>query len=242
MNNEYYLTKDTSGGSIKDIDVKQGIITGYFAIFNNIDADNDIIMPGAAKKTIEENGPESKRPRIMHLLQHDIWRPLSKPSVLKEDNKGIYFESKISDTSYGRDVIQLYQDGVYTEHSIGFQLMKHDIDTEKGIRKIKEIKLWEGSTVTWGANAEALVSSVKGQKTKDITEKIIKKIDAINSALKGNYTDETLRMLEIELKQLQQIIITLVEKLEPDNTQVKNKPEEMSAKEAYEILLNKLKI
>jgi len=238
MNTEYYLTKDTSGGSVKDVDVKQGIVTGYFAIFGNVDADNDIIMPGAAKKTIEENGPDSKKPRIMHLLQHDIWRPLAKPHVLKEDNKGIYFESKISETSYGRDAIKLYEDQVLSEHSIGFQLIKHEMNEETGVRTIKEIKLWEGSTVTWGANAEALVVAVKQKNGKDVAEKIIKKIDAINHAMKGNYTDETFRMLEIELKQLQQIIVTLVEKLEPVNTRVEDKP--LTSEEMLKILLNKI--
>ena len=39
---------------IKDADVKLGIVTGYLASFNNLDSDNDIILPGAFTKTIAE--------------------------------------------------------------------------------------------------------------------------------------------------------------------------------------------
>jgi hypothetical protein len=44
--------------------------------------------------------------------------------------------------------------------------------------------------------------------------------------------------LEIELKQLQQIIVTLIEKLEPVNTQVDDKP--LTSEEMLKILLNKI--
>lgn len=36
--------------SIKDIDEKSGIVTGYFSIFGNKDSDNDVITKGAYKK------------------------------------------------------------------------------------------------------------------------------------------------------------------------------------------------
>ena len=43
---------------IKDIDGKKGIVTGYFADFNSIDSDGDIIRPGAFSKSISEWGPK----------------------------------------------------------------------------------------------------------------------------------------------------------------------------------------
>lgn len=221
--NEPYLIKNTSGGSIKDVDTAKGIITGYFSIFGNKDSDGDIVMPGAFKKTIQENGPEGKN-RIKHLLQHDTWKPLSTPMILKEDNKGLYFESKISLTSYGKDALILYQDGVYTEHSIGYNVVKREVDESTDTQKLIELRLWEGSTVTWGANMDALVTGVKSLDKKDIYSTIIKKMDAIQKAIKGDYTDEMIWQLEIELRQLQQIIKSLSEMSEPDSTQQQDKP------------------
>ena len=215
------LFKDTCGGAVKDVDVKQGIITGYFSIFGNKDSDGDIIMPGAFTKTLQENGPLSQRPRILHLLQHDTNLPLSKPHILNEDTKGVYFESKLSHTSYGRDTLKLYEDGVLTEHSIGYKVIKNE--PKEDANYLYELKLWEGSTVSWGANMEALVTSVKTESKEVIYDKLIKKLDALLSAVKGNYTDDTIIQLEIQIKQIQQIIASLAEPPEPVITP---KPEE----------------
>ena len=123
---QFYLTKDITTDAVKDVDEVKGIITGYFSIFGNKDSDGDIILPGAFRKTLKENGPDAERPRILHLFMHDVEKPLARPHVLKEDKKGLYFESTISHTSLGKDVIQLYKDKVLSEHSIGYQIVKRE--------------------------------------------------------------------------------------------------------------------
>ena len=80
------IYKNISQGIIEDIDEMKGIVTGYFSSFNNIDSDGDVILSGAYKKTVAENGP-SGRNRIMHLLQHNPLMPLAKPMELIEDGK-----------------------------------------------------------------------------------------------------------------------------------------------------------
>ena len=204
----YYLTKNVLEGAIKDVDPESGIITGYFSVFGNVDSDGDIVLPGAFRKTIKENGPDSPKSRILHLYMHDPSKILAKPHVLKEDKKGLYFESKISETSLGKDVLQLYRDKVLTEHSIGYQIVKREVDEsgKERIQKLVELKLWEGSTVGWGANMEATVETVKAGDKKEFN-KIIEKIKALETAVKGSYTDDTARELEIQLNQLKQLVI-----------------------------------
>jgi len=216
---QYFLTKDISHDAVKDVDEVKGVITGYFSVFGNKDSDGDIILPGAFKKSLRENGPDSERPRILHLYMHDVSKPLSRPTVLKEDKRGLYFESMISHTALGKDVIQLYKDKVLTEHSIGFQIIKRERDESREEQKLIELKLWEGSTVTWGANMEALVSGVKAENMdKDSWNVLLKKMEALETAVKGNYTDETARTLEIQLKQIQQLILSLATKLVPEKS------------------------
>jgi len=247
--NCYYMTKDTFGQTVKDVDVKKGIVAGYFSVFGNVDADNEIVMPGAFRKSLQENGPGSQKNRIFHLFQHDPNVVLGKPHVLIEDEKGLYFETKISQTTYGRDVLKLYEDGVLGEHSIGYRVIKSEMaEIEKGkqVRKLLELQLWEGSTVTWGANELALVTSVKGSllNNNERIDFISRKITSIQKALKGNYTDETIQLLEIELKQLQQMLLSLIE-AEPtkDVTQSDYKPmEKLTADEMFKILSNNLKL
>ena len=222
---DYMLYKNVSDGVIKDVDTVKGIITGYFSIFGNKDSDGDIVMPGAYKRTLKANGPESEKPRILHLFMHDATKPLAKPHVLKEDKTGLYFESQISQTALGKDVIQLYQDKVLTEHSIGYQIVKRERDEERDEQKLIELKLWEGSTVSWGANMDAVVSTVKdGLPDKSVMTKLLNMMDALDTALKGNYSDDTARQLEIQFKQLQQQIISLAREMDTDNSTPSDEP------------------
>ena len=190
-------------GIIKDVDTKTGTVTGYFSSFNHKDSDGDIILPGAFAKTIAENGPVGKN-RIYHLLQHRSTDILGLPKVLKEDEFGLYFENTISQTSWGKDAIILYQDGVLKEHSIGFNIVLSERDNDTSTTFIKEIKLWEGSAVTWGANENTPTVSAK---TAEGKAELIEQLQRIEKAIQtGGFRDETFRMLEYELKYIKQAL------------------------------------
>lgn len=199
---------------VKDIDEKEGRIRGYFAVFGNVDSDGDIVMPGAFKRTIQNNGK-----RIKHLWQHNPEQPLSVPKV-EEDSYGLLFDSLISKTSYGRDALQLYLDGVVFEHSIGYEVIrKRDSDTltverwgqKVPVSELYELKLWEGSTVTWAANPKALTDSIKGMGKEDALELITKRQNSLLKAIRnGKFENEEIfDMLELYFKQLQGHIIDL---------------------------------
>jgi len=214
------IYKNISQGIIEDVDDVKGVVTGYFSAFNNIDSDGDVIVSGAYKKTVAENGPNGKN-RIMHLLQHNPLMPLAKPMELIEDGKGLRFVSKITETSYGKDVIKLYSEGVFNEHSVGFEIIKSD--NKAGYREIREIKLWEGSTVTWGANPNTPIESMKSW-DKPKSEEMLSKF--CNILRNGDLTDESMIQLEIGLKQLQNHLVELesksVEIVESVETQFKS--------------------
>lgn len=189
--------------TIKDVDTAKGIVTGYFSAFGNVDSDNDMIMPGAYKKTLQENAN-----RVKHLWQHDVRYPLSKPTTLKEDSYGLYFESEISKTSYGKDVLQLYKDGVIDEHSVGFKTEKKQAKSD--YTEITEIRLWEGSTVTFGANPNTPFTGMKGASAEDV----MKKMDSVLKTFRnGRFENEEIfDALEVYFKQLQQLFIELTTK------------------------------
>jgi HK97 family phage prohead protease len=212
------IYKNISQGIIEDIDEVKGIVTGYFSAFNNIDSDGDVIVSGSYKKTIAENGPQGRN-RIMHLLQHNPLMPLAKPMELMEDAKGLRFTSKITETSYGKDVIKLYAEGVFNEHSVGFEIIK--ADNKAGYREIREIKLWEGSTVTWGANPNTPIESMKSW-DKPKSEEMIAKF--CNILRNGDLTDESMIQLEIGLKQIENHLKVLesVQIVESEATQFKS--------------------
>lgn len=184
--------------AVKDIDMSGRVVTGYYSAFGNVDSDNDIVMPGAFTRTIQERGPDGKN-RIMHLWQHDPWRPIGKPSVLREDEKGLYFETYFPDTTLGNDTLKLYEAGIINEHSIGFNVINSE--EKAGHTELTELMLWEGSSVTWGANEDTPATGVKSI-FKDDTD-LQKEINRIQKFLrKGDVTDETFKMLEYKLEQL----------------------------------------
>lgn len=184
---------------IKDIDAKSMTVTGYWSKFGNVDYDEDIIASGAASKTIAERGPMGSN-EIFFLNQHNWSQPHGKPTVLEAQEKGIYFESKVAPTSYGKDALVLYAEGIVVQHSIGFSTVKADYDQKTGVRTIKEIKLYEGSNVTLGANPETPFTGFKSLTMAEINDQISKMIKLLKD---GSLTDEGFGRLEIALKQFQ---------------------------------------
>lgn len=207
--------------SFKDIDGKKGIVTGYFANFDNVDSDGDIIRRGAFTKTVKENGPGSKRPRIKHLLNHDPSQPLGVLVELKEDDRGLYYESQLGSHSLGQDFIKMAESGLISEHSIGFKTIKrnqlqdyegHQRNPSKGWFELTEVKLWEGSSLTaWGANEMTPLTGMKSD-----VDLLIKKSEAMEKFCRNSTaTDETIELLLIHNKQLTQLITELTQ---PVNT------------------------
>src|SRR5690554_724446 len=194
--------KTLSKAAVKDVDTTGRVVTGYFAAFDNIDSDSDVILPGAFDRTIRERGPGGKN-RIMHLWQHDPWRPIGKPAVLQEDDHGLYFETYLPETTLGNDTLKLYEAGIINEHSIGFQIVQANQATRDGqeITEITEVRLWEGSSVTWGANPDTPATGIKSLFKDEAT--VQSEIDRIQKFLrKADVSDETFYLLEYKLEQL----------------------------------------
>ena len=108
------IFKTSPLGDLQDVDEKKGIVKGYGSIFNNIDADGDVISKGAYTKTLRESGS-----RVKYLYQHKMDQPIGKMLNMYEDEKGLMFEAEIAKTQLGMDVIELMKAGIITENSVG---------------------------------------------------------------------------------------------------------------------------
>jgi len=195
-------------GEVKDVDVSKRIVTGYLSDFDSLDSDDDRIIKGSFTKSITE-----RKNKIFFLNQHNWQQPLSKFSVLQEDSKGLYFESEpLPDTSFAKDVITLYEAGVLKEHSIGFRTVKADYDSDTNVRNIKEVKLYEGSVVTLGANSNTPFTGMKGLSFEDVKDRAQLIIKMLKN---GTLTDETFAQLELGLNSLLQEAYNLKNHSEP---------------------------
>lgn len=228
---------------LKDIDDKQKIISAYVSVFNNIDSDGDMVMPGAFKKTIAERGPGASRVRIKHLWMHDPYNVIGVPEEMSEDSEGLLVRSRFGTDQFSQDKMQQHIDGLIDEFSIGYQVSQAEkVDGDTPYQKLMEIKLWEYSSVTWGANA--LTRMIEGKSSiKDQLEVINERMNRLTTALrKGKYTDETAETFEIELKQIQTIYNELIElKNEPPKGTREKPPEGTLEDDQITELLNLFK-
>lgn len=220
-------------GSVKDIDTYKRVVTGYLSDFGTKDSYGDVVLPNAFTKTLAD-----RKDKIFFLNQHDWKQPLSKFDVLVEDDKGLYFESKkLPDTTYANDLLKLYEAGIISEHSFGYSTVVSEWNNDKETNYLKELKLYEGSAVTRGANPNTPFTGMKADMTlREIDEQQYKIIQAVKT---GTFTDETFVLLEIALKQLQADAYQLGKKtlLKPllDNTL--SKPSD-SVKGIYDFINN----
>ena len=239
------LQYKSSSLEVKDVDTTTGTVIGYFSTTGvwdeggcNMYGSRDMVMPGAFTKTIAERGKAGGN-RIAHLWMHDPFSPLSKPD-LEEDALGLRFTSTICQTSYGQDVLKLYQDGVITEHSMGYSVPKgkeelflpddprRTPDMPEGLcRRIYEVQLWEGSSVVWGANPltpTVAVKSLTHEAQMQAIGRITRQIKSAESSLKRSHlsTDEVCQALELALKQwsdeLHALQAAMVEPAQPLNS------------------------
>ena len=236
--NKHYPVKSIQF-KIDDIDEGTRKVKGYASAFDVMDSDNDVIRKGAFLKSIQERGPESAGNRkIAHLRNHDWEHQIGKFVELYEDEKGLVFVSELGRSTKGTDALLDYQDGILREHSIGFNYVKDKInfieadksgfDSQAGHFEITEVKLWENSGVTFGANEFTPVLEVA--KDAEGRDQLIQKLNELSERFQktlrnGGGTDERLQNLELTFKQIQELQNSLIaSKPSIKDTLDKNKP------------------
>jgi len=218
-----------SGFEIKDMDSNRREVAVYLAKFGNVDSDNDVIQKGAFKKSIQERGPESSSNRKIAFLRHHDWeKQIGVFSKLEEDDNGLYAVGRLGTSTMGEDAWRDYQDGIIKEHSVGFQrvsdktkFVKDTSNPAGGFTLLQEVKLWEGSAVTFGANELTnVVSIMKSENKKTFIDKISDDLQTVIKALaNGKGSDERLYELEMKANFLSSQL-TLLAQTEPENHSV----------------------
>jgi hypothetical protein len=227
--------------SVKDVDLSKRIVCGFYNTAYYFDSDKDVSLPGCNVKSINERGPNSKAvQKIKHLKNHD-WNLLPGKIMLLEERTvdgviGTYFETKMVNTTEGNDTLINYQEGVYDNHSFGFQYIDGEYvdqsmqDWQKYLQLLinpedaeavgymfvwKEYKMFEGSTVAFGANALTPYLGVKSGNKEAIAIKVNEKIELLEKQLReGKQSDEMMVSLSMQTLQLKQYINELFS-LEP---------------------------
>ena len=139
------------------VDTAKRIIEGYASVFGNRDHANDVVLPGAYKKTLA-----GRIERIKSMRDHKTL--IGRAIHAEEDSKGLFTRTQVSKTRDGDETLELVADGALSAMSIQYDTIQSEYgvhtDGEKA-RFLKELKLYEFGPVTWPCNEAAVITAVK---------------------------------------------------------------------------------
>lgn len=144
---------------IKFASTKQGVFEGYASVFDVVDSDGDIILPGAFKSALLD----TSRPVAMFFNHRKFELPIGKWLALHEDSKGLYAKGELTPGNVQAEGIKAAIDhGTVGGLSVNFTAEKSNVQLTATGRIFKSIKaLREISVVTMPANDQALIENMK---------------------------------------------------------------------------------
>jgi len=144
--------------TVRDVEARQAEdgtmrLSGYAAVFNDSSVPlpfKESIAPGAFRKTLMET------PDVRLLINHEglpLARTKNGTLTLTEDDRGLYMDAEIADTSEGRDLYKLVERGDVDQMSFAFRVIRQKWSEDRTRRVLTEISLADGdvSVVTYPA-------------------------------------------------------------------------------------------
>lgn len=134
-----------------------GRFEGYASVFGNVDQGQDVVERGAFKEVVK-----TRDGKVVVLYMHSMRDPIGKANVV-EDDKGLHVDGQlVLGDAIARKAYEHMKAGTIDGMSIGFDILPNGAEvTNAGIRKLRALKLWEVSVVTFGMNPLARVDAVK---------------------------------------------------------------------------------
>ena len=161
----------------------KGLIRGFASTFGNIDLGADVVDKGAFKKTLKEN-----KGVFPILDSHNPDKQIGWNVRAEETDKGLFVEGQLDlNVQAAREKFSLAMKavelGAKMGLSIGYTVIKGDKDKDNPmVRRIKEVKLFEYSIVTFPMNTEAMITAAKGFDRKAAVKQMVE------SMLKDGFT------------------------------------------------------
>jgi HK97 family phage prohead protease len=133
---------------------EDGTFEGLLSVYNVVDLGGDMVEYGAFTKSIAERGSV-----VPLLWQHDSKQPIGLLE-LEDTIDALRVKGKlVLEVERAREAYALMKAGVVKGLSIGYDTVKSVMD--KNVRRLKELRLWEGSAVTFPMCEPAVIGAVK---------------------------------------------------------------------------------
>jgi HK97 family phage prohead protease len=158
--------------TVQDVEARQAEdgtmrLRGYAAVFNDASVPlpfKETIAPGAFRKTLSET------PDVRLLINHEglpLARTKNGTLTLTEDDRGLFMDAVIADTSEGRDLYKLVERGDVDQMSFAFRVIRQKWSEDRSTRTLTEVSLADGdvSVVTYPAYPTTTVEAREALRT-----------------------------------------------------------------------------
>lgn len=134
---------------------EDGTFEGKLSVYGVRDLGDDVVEAGSMTKTLQEAGS------VVPLLwahRHDS--PIGVLSLKDTPTALMAYGKLVLDVPKAREAYALLKAGALKGLSIGYSVVKSTVDNN-GVRRLRELKLFEGSLVSVPMNMAATVTAVK---------------------------------------------------------------------------------
>ena len=131
-----------------------GVFGGYLSFYNNVDSQNDVMLPSAFLESLAE---QTDYPLLYF---HDPKIPVGMFSA-KSDGKGLRINGKLEtkSTPMAQSLAELIKMGAVRGLSPGYNVKKKSYSG--GVRNLGNVQLVEGSLTPFPANTKAMIDEFK---------------------------------------------------------------------------------
>ena len=147
---------------ILNFDEETGTVEAVFSVFNEIDSDNDVVLPKSIRSGYGDKG-------VAMVWGHDWKNIIGKGKIIQDDDKAVFKGSFNMNTNAGKEAYETVKAmGDLQQWSFGFEVLDSEVGLfskdggeEKEVRYLKDLKVWEVSPVMVGANQNTHTVAVK---------------------------------------------------------------------------------
>ncbi len=146
----------------------EGMFEGYASTFGNEDLEHDIVDRGAFIESLAKHRQKGTWPKL--LWQHDRHQPIGVWKSIEETEHGLQVLGQLAldkdptqEVRQAREAYKLLKMGALDGISIGYRVLESApaVENEREVNHLKKLKLYEASLVTFPANEQARVTTVK---------------------------------------------------------------------------------
>jgi HK97 family phage prohead protease len=173
---------------MKEESDKTGEVKAVFSVFNDVDSDGDVVVPGAVKSGFKGGS-------VPMVWSHKWDMPIGKGSISQDNDMATFTGEFFMDTESGKEAYNLVKSmGDLQQWSFGFRVnaaeygkFQKDGKDEEDVRYLKDLSVYEVSPVLVGANQETFTMAIKSDK--ETEAKIVQSVSVSDDPDLGGVKD-----------------------------------------------------